>query len=126
MTVAFRHTPATFWVTHPANTYINNHAGGSTDGYGFWYRFLQNPEGPSATGNVCPKYTPMGAFINNTAHSSMFYGLRIHPEYQPVSDTCPPMQLFDQHLYQSPGRAASKCTSFACTTCRCSMGGRGP
>ncbi|KAJ9512732.1 hypothetical protein QJQ45_019041, partial [Haematococcus lacustris] len=81
-------TPATFWVTHPANTYINNHAGGSTDGYGFWYRFLQNPEGPSATGNVCPKYTPMGAFINNTAHSSMFYGLRIHPEYQPMLNPC--------------------------------------
>ncbi len=29
-------TPAVFWVTHPNNTYINNRAAGSTNGYGYW------------------------------------------------------------------------------------------
>lgn len=35
---------------------------------------LKNPEGPSTTTTVCPKFTPMGEFTNNTAHSNMFYG----------------------------------------------------
>lgn len=49
---------------------------------------LQNPEGPSYTNTVCPKHTPMGEFFNNTAHSNMFYGLRVHPEYYPREDPC--------------------------------------
>jgi|LauGreDrversion4_1035100.scaffolds.fasta_scaffold330042_1 hypothetical protein len=28
--------PATFWITHPNNTYRNNVGAGSTQGYGFW------------------------------------------------------------------------------------------
>ncbi len=69
-------TPAMFWITHPNNTYIGNRAAGSTNGYGFWVRLLKNPEGPSFTTSVCPKFTPLGLFQNNTAHSNMFYGLR--------------------------------------------------
>ncbi|PNH00239.1 Fibrocystin-L, partial [Tetrabaena socialis] len=80
-------TPATFWVTNPNNTYRNNVAAGS-DAYGFWYRFLDNPEGPSFTRSVCPKFTPLGAFTNNSAHSNIFYGLRVHPEYYPKQDPC--------------------------------------
>ena len=37
-------TPATFWVTNPNNTVRNNRAAGS-EGYGFWYRLPDNPEG---------------------------------------------------------------------------------
>jgi len=29
-------TPACFWITHPNNIFIDNHAAGS-DRYGFWY-----------------------------------------------------------------------------------------
>jgi len=49
---------------------------GSVRGYGFWYRFLTHPEGPSFTRDVCPKFSPMGDFKDNVAHSNMFYGLR--------------------------------------------------
>jgi hypothetical protein len=37
-------TPATFWITHPNNTVVRNRAAGS-EGYGFWYRLLDNPDG---------------------------------------------------------------------------------
>ena len=80
-------TPATFWITNPNNTVRNNVAAGS-QAYGFWYRLLDNPEGPSFTTTVCPKFTQMVQFSNNTAHSNMFYGLRIHPEYYPRNDPC--------------------------------------
>jgi len=52
------------------------HTPGSTGGYGFWYRFLTHPEGPSFTTSVCPKFTPLWEFKDNVAHSNMFYGLR--------------------------------------------------
>jgi hypothetical protein len=39
-------TPANFWLTNPNNTVINNVAGGSTAGYGFWYRCVSDPTRP--------------------------------------------------------------------------------
>ncbi|GIL91633.1 hypothetical protein Vretifemale_19242 [Volvox reticuliferus] len=80
-------TPAAFWITNPNNTVRNNVAAGSA-GYGYWYRMLDNPEGPSYTTTVCPKFTPLLEFTNNTAHSNMFYGLRIHPEFYPRNIPC--------------------------------------
>ncbi|KXZ47885.1 hypothetical protein GPECTOR_32g498 [Gonium pectorale] len=80
-------TPATFWITNPNNTYRNNVAAGS-DAYGYWVRLLDNPEGPSYTTSVCPKFTPLGVIQNNVAHSNMFYGFRIHPEYYPKQNPC--------------------------------------
>lgn len=56
--------------------------------YGFWYRLDSNPEGPSFTTSICPKYSPLGAFRNNVAHSNTFYGLRVHPEYYPLARPC--------------------------------------
>ena len=44
-------TPASFWITHPDNQFIGNHAAGS-DKYGFWMDFKPNPTGPSYTPNV--------------------------------------------------------------------------
>ncbi|KAG2448780.1 hypothetical protein HYH02_006132 [Chlamydomonas schloesseri] len=80
-------TPATFWITNPNNTYRNNVAAGS-DAYGYWVRLLDHPEGPSYTTSVCPKFTPLGRWENNVAHSNMFYGLRVHPEYYPRKEPC--------------------------------------
>lgn len=57
-------------------------------GYGFWYRLLSNPEGPSMTTTSCPKFTPLTQFKDNVAHSNMFYGFRIHPEYYPIQRPC--------------------------------------
>jgi hypothetical protein len=58
--------------------------------YGFWYRMLDNPEGPSRTTESCPKFTPLRVFKDNVAHSNMFYGLRIHPEFYPKINPCHP------------------------------------
>lgn len=50
---------------------------------------LSAPEGPSETAfPVCPKFTQLGRFEGNRAHSSMFYGLRIFPEFYPSSNPC--------------------------------------
>eukprot|EP00775_Hariotina_reticulata_P007195 gene7195-7409_t len=80
--------PATFWITHPNNTYIGNVAAGSLEGFGFWYHLQDYPDGPSKTYDICPKYEALGVFRNNVAHSNQFYGLRIHPEYYPRTDPC--------------------------------------
>ena len=37
---------------------------------------------------MCPRFSPLGEFTNNRAHSNMFYGLRIHPEFYPSSGFC--------------------------------------
>lgn len=60
------------------------------------YRLLNNPEGPSATATSCPKFTPLAQFRNNVAHSNMFYGLRIHPEYYPIQRPCDMFNNFQQ------------------------------
>jgi hypothetical protein len=69
-------TPAGFWITHPDNYFIGNHAVGS-ERYGFWYDPKVNPTGPSFTTTICPQYDQIGGFINNTAHSNYKYGLRV-------------------------------------------------
>eukprot|EP00698_Gefionella_okellyi_P011072 TRINITY_DN2904_c0_g2_i1.p1 TRINITY_DN2904_c0_g2~~TRINITY_DN2904_c0_g2_i1.p1 ORF type:complete len:3969 (+),score=910.30 TRINITY_DN2904_c0_g2_i1:483-12389(+) len=80
-------TPASFWVTNPANYWRHNVAAGS-DHYGFWFRLLDNPDGPSATTTVCPNKMKLGAFENNTMHSNGRYGFRIFPYYYPREVMC--------------------------------------
>lgn len=46
-------TVANIWITHPLNTVKNNHCAGS-DFYGLWYELKPNPDGPSATSEICP------------------------------------------------------------------------
>lgn len=50
--------PATFWITHPNNRFVDNTCGGS-EGSGFWMVFA-------------PKTNPMGQFDGNTSHSTDF------------------------------------------------------
>ena len=79
--------PATFWITNPNNFWINNHAAGGSN-YGFWISLDPNPTGPSATATICPRFTQLGAFVNNTSHTYGKYGLRIFQEFYPLENPC--------------------------------------
>eukprot|EP00163_Fabomonas_tropica_P018886 TRINITY_DN3328_c0_g1_i3.p1 TRINITY_DN3328_c0_g1~~TRINITY_DN3328_c0_g1_i3.p1 ORF type:complete len:3589 (-),score=1271.65 TRINITY_DN3328_c0_g1_i3:183-10949(-) len=80
--------PASFWITHPNNIYTNNVAAGNLGGFGFWYRLIDHPDGPSATTTVCPNRAKLGGFTGNRGHSNFRYGLRIFPEYKPMQNEC--------------------------------------
>jgi hypothetical protein len=80
-------TPASFWITHPNNIFIGNHAAGS-DRYGFWFDLQTHPIGPSADPNICPEYEVLGEFTGNVAHSNGRYGLRIFHRFTPVENPC--------------------------------------
>lgn len=67
---------ASYWITNPYNTVRRNHAAGS-DFYGFWYEIKPNPDGPSATSDICPTGMRMGESKDNVAHSNRRFGLRI-------------------------------------------------
>ncbi|XP_026156055.1 fibrocystin-L-like [Mastacembelus armatus] len=76
-------TPAAYWVTNPNNIIRHNAAAGGTH-FGFWYRMLDHPDGPSYDPNICQKRVPLGEFYNNTVHSQGWFGLWIFQEYFPV------------------------------------------
>ena len=68
--------PGAFWIVNPNNYVRHNAVAGSTH-FGFWYRVLQYPDGPSRTTSYCPAHAPMGQFYNNSAHSNGLYGIWI-------------------------------------------------
>jgi len=80
-------TPANFWLTHPNNNFVGNHAAGAVN-YGFWYDLKPHSTGPSADNNVCPINSVVGEFRNNTAHSNGKYGLRIFHGMVPREFPC--------------------------------------
>ena len=71
---------ASYWITNPTNDVYSNVAAGG-DFYGFWYQIKPNPDGPSATMDVCPIGNPLGSVYNNTAHSNTRFGLRLFHLY---------------------------------------------
>ena len=89
--------PATFWITNPDNTFVNNHAAGSED-FGFWYALPEHPTGLSAAEKtIWPRRTPLKVFRGNSAHSNGRDGLNVdhgpRPDgriettwYEPVMD----------------------------------------
>ncbi|KAH8862936.1 Fibrocystin-L [Schistosoma japonicum] len=80
--------PAAFWITQPNNTVRHNVAASGTH-FGFWYRMLENPSGPSTTTSVCPRRIPLGIFENNTVHSQGWFALWIHESFFPTkTGTC--------------------------------------
>jgi hypothetical protein len=79
---------ASFWVTNPTNTLRYNHAAGS-DFYGIWYEIKENPDGPSATEDICPIGNPLEESHDNVAHSNVRFGLRIF-QLSARQDPCKP------------------------------------
>jgi cell migration-inducing and hyaluronan-binding protein len=66
-------TVASFWITNPANSFIDNVAAGS-DENGFWLSLPEHPTGAfkdaEISKTIWPRRTPMGAFRGNVAHSN--------------------------------------------------------
>ena len=66
-------TVASFWITNPDNSYIDNVAAGS-DQVGFWLSIPQHPNGAflgtEISANTWPRRTPLREFRGNTAHSN--------------------------------------------------------
>jgi cell migration-inducing and hyaluronan-binding protein len=66
-------TAASFWITNPDNSYIDNVAAGS-DENGFWLSLPEHPQGAFAgtevAANIWPRRTPLRAFRGNVAHSN--------------------------------------------------------
>ena len=66
-------TVATYWITNPANDYIDNVAAGS-DSTGFWLSLPEHPvgafEGTEISQSIWPRLTPLGDFRGNVAHSN--------------------------------------------------------
>ena len=79
-------TAASFYMTSPRNTLTNNVAAGS-ESYGFEYDLWANGQGPLFSTDICPKYTQLGVFQDNDAHSNK-YGFYIAGEYSPRTFPC--------------------------------------
>jgi cell migration-inducing and hyaluronan-binding protein len=64
---------ASFWITNPDNSYIDNVAAGS-DQVGFWLSIPEHPNGAflgtELSLNTWPRRTPLREFRGNTAHSN--------------------------------------------------------
>lgn len=67
------HFPATFWITNPANDFIDNVAAGSRS-TGMWFELkLRAPSSALAINEFSnPKTNPQGRFEGNAAHSNGF------------------------------------------------------
>ena len=66
-------TAASYWITNPDNTFVENVAAGS-DETGFWFSLPEHPNGAflgtEASLNTWPRRTPLRAFTGNVAHSN--------------------------------------------------------
>ena len=79
--------PGSFWIVNPNNIVQHNAVAGSTH-FGYWFRVLQNPDGPSRTTSYCPAKAPIGRFFNNSAHSCGLYGIWL---FTTKEEGCTPM-----------------------------------
>lgn len=75
-------TPAAIWVTNPNNIVRHNSVAGGSH-FGYWYRMLEHPEGPSFDETICPRNIPLLEFRNNTVHSVGWFGFWSFQVYHP-------------------------------------------
>ena len=54
---------------------------------GYWFELLSSPVTVGST-NVCPMFSPLGEFVNNTVRGVMDVGFRIYPQWTPLVDPC--------------------------------------
>src|ERR1700726_42347 len=66
-------TVASFWITNPDNSFIDNVAAGSEEN-GFWLSLPEHPQGAfkdsEVSKTIWPRRTPLRAFRGNVAHSN--------------------------------------------------------
>jgi hypothetical protein len=62
-------SPATFWMTNPTNSWIENVAAGS-ERSGFWFEMLKRGPRASLFPNINPMQDSLTLFQNNVAHSN--------------------------------------------------------
>jgi len=66
-------TAASYWITNPDNSYIDNVAAGS-DAIGFWFSIPMHPQGAFMGSddslNTWPRRTPLRKFSGNVSHSN--------------------------------------------------------
>jgi cell migration-inducing and hyaluronan-binding protein len=66
-------TAASYWITNPDNSYVDNVAAGS-DQIGFWLSLPEHPNGQflgtEISARTWPRRTPLRAFSGNVAHSN--------------------------------------------------------
>ena len=66
-------TAASYWITNPDNTFVDNVAAGS-DSTGFWFSIPEHPNGAFLGSddslNTWPRRTPLRKFSGNVAHSN--------------------------------------------------------
>jgi cell migration-inducing and hyaluronan-binding protein len=109
-------TVASYWITNPDNTFIDNVAAGS-DANGFWLSLPEHPNGQflgtEASLNTWPRRTPLGEFRGNVAHSNfdgfMFdrninvenvFGLA-GPSYMPKENPADPNSMSVDALFEN-------------------------
>ena len=79
--------PAVFWTANPTNFWSDNYAAHSFK-FGYWFQLDGASTVTVGTTNVCPMYSPLGEFFNNTARGVMDVGFRIYPQWSPLVDPC--------------------------------------
>ena len=79
-------SPAAFWTSTPANTWIHNVVSG-TPNSGIWFETVMNPTGPSTTTALCPCNMAIGQFYNNSfSHGSV--GVQVYASLTPSTNPC--------------------------------------
>jgi hypothetical protein len=87
--------PSIFWCHGPQNMWRDNLAAHS-QGNGMWFELA------SAEGEFCPVHMPVQEFYNNTFHSNTVFGLKIYPEWTPLTIPCDsssaPLPVYLYHM----------------------------
>jgi len=105
--------PATFWITHPTNDFIDNASAGS-EASGFWMT-VQHAPIEFDTAGIEPRKEPLGQFEGNSSHSNGFSNFAI--DLRVVEDSSEPTghNIIESGNYLPPNTPLiTKFTSYKC------------